>query len=602
MPKQIASVCLLLLSLLSLGQTAVAGARQAGNVAIITIKGEITGGNSWDAVSPGLNSVHRRIQLAQRAGADAIVFEIDTPGGHALTALGICNEIKSSPIKNTIAWVHPSAYSAGAIIALACREIVVSDPATMGDAVPIRIDPAGGLHSVGEAERQKMLAPLLSELVDSARRNHYDEFLVQGIVSLGVELWLVENKESGDRLFINRAEYVTLFGEEPSDTAASITAAPPAPNAAGAQAAPVEKPPRAAKRGGRGWPRASQPIPTGEPDRVTPAAPGLERAARDSAAEEQEVPSVRPVLTSADQGKWKLIEHVSTGAGPLLFKSDQMLRYGLASGVVQNDEDLKKFLGAKHLVRLDQSWSEGLVVWLTWMPVQALLVVIFLLALFVEMTHPGVMLPGAIAFTALAALLAPPLIINLASWWVVAAIGSGILLIALEIFVIPGFGIPGVAGLMLLFGGLIGVFVPAGSFFPDSPQRQSDLLHGVVSLLLALATSGAGMYFIARNFKSLPFLGRLVLKDPTPEERGDDLLAAMGDSSGPVRRGMFGMTITPLRPAGRVELTDKSGARIIDVVAEIGYIPPGVRVRVVSVSDFRIGVELAPDDSGVASA
>ena len=74
----------------------------------------------------------------------------------------------------------------------------------------------------------------------------------------------------------------------------------------------------------------------------------------------------------------------------------------------------------------------------------------------------------------------------------------------------------------------------------------------------------------------------------------------------PLERRVFptpGLTpATPLRPAGRVELTDKSGARIIDVVAEIGYIPPGVRVRVVSVSDFRIGVELAPDDSGVASA
>jgi membrane-bound serine protease (ClpP class) len=206
------------------------------------------------------------------------------------------------------------------------------------------------------------------------------------------------------------------------------------------------------------------------------------------------------------------------------------------------------------------------------------------------MTHPGLVAPGAIAALALVGLIAPPLLINMANWWEVAAILVGIVLIALEILVIPGFGVAGVLGLLLLFGGLIGTFVPHGSLFPDSPRARNDLLYGVATVVMSVVTSGVAMYFISKNFKSLPLFGKLVLKDPVgnDDDSGQDLLAAMAESTGPVKKGMVGTAITPLRPAGRVEL---GGGRIIDVVAELGFIPSGAAVKVTSVSEFRIGVE-----------
>ena len=116
--------------------------RRGEKVVVITIRGEIDQdihGNSVMATS-----VTRRIQLAERSGADAIVFELDTPGGSVPAVLEICNRIKSSSITNTVAWINPSAYSGGAVIALACREIVVTSPATLGDAQPISVMPLMG--------------------------------------------------------------------------------------------------------------------------------------------------------------------------------------------------------------------------------------------------------------------------------------------------------------------------------------------------------------------------------------------------------------------------------------------------------------------------
>jgi membrane-bound serine protease (ClpP class) len=63
----------------------------------------------------------------------------------------------------------------------------------------------------------------------------------------------------------------------------------------------------------------------------------------------------------------------------------------------------------------------------------------------------------------------------------------------------------------------------------------------------------------------------------------------MSLDAGAVKVGSPGVAITPLRPAGRVQLGD----RVIDVVSEIGYIPAGAPVKVVNVTDFRIGVEPA---------
>lgn len=574
------------------GVGAVPAARQANNVAILTIRGAIT-----DVTS---RSIERRITIAERAGADALVIELDTPGGDLNAVLGICNAIKKSRITNTVAWINPNAYSGGAVIALACRRIVTSQPASMGDALVIATDPLGRIQSLGEHERQKFLSPLMAEVVSSARENGWDEMLVQGIVSRGVELWLVENADTGRRLAINRAEYEMLFGETPPTGSPRLASAP--------RGAEASEPPggapsanRAPRRGGSGEvaPGVREPPPTravrsaeeGDPRRFTPAGPSL-AALADGFPEDQLPSSARPVLTPADRGKWSLVEYVSTGAGPFVFKDADLRHFGFSSGVIRTDEELKTFLGATNLLRLDQNWSEWLVASLTSWPVRAVLIVVFLIALFLEMTNPGLVLPGTVAATALVALIAPPMLINLANWWEVAAILAGIALIALEIFVIPGFGLFGIVGILALFGGLIGTFVPEGGMFPGAPGGGSDLLYGAATLILSVATAGVGIYLISRHFGSLPLFGRLVLKDAAVlDEPRDEMLSAMAaEAGGTVKAGQLGRALSPLRPSGRAEIN----GRIVDVVAGLGYIPAGAPVVVTEVTPFRVVVEVAP--------
>src|SRR5205823_128486 len=73
----------------------------------------------------------------------------------------------------------------------------------------------GFLHALPDAEREKMIGPLMAEVVDSARRNGYDEMLVQGLIRRGVELWLVENSRTGERLFVTAEQYEQAVGHAP---------------------------------------------------------------------------------------------------------------------------------------------------------------------------------------------------------------------------------------------------------------------------------------------------------------------------------------------------------------------------------------------------
>lgn len=593
-----------------LSPTSIPASRQAKNVAIITIEGEIRSGITAE-------SFKRRLAEAEASGADALVVELDTPGGEVGAVLEICDAIKASSIPNTVAWIRPNAYSGGAIIALACRSMVATDPATMGDALPIAITAFGMLNQLPEHERQKILSPLMAEVVDSARRNGYDEYLVQGIVSRGVELWLVEEIQTGNRLTVDRAEYYTLFGAEPPTSrprlvSAQATGSPsrmptfpgPSPQSPTGTPDPAAPGPSGPDQPGpdqsgpdQSGPDASDP--NAPADRLATPTPGLDSAdtsyrpaspALAAIAKEvsgpQTLGSQRPLFSEADRGRYKLIEYVADGAGPVVMKHGDLTHYGFVDETIKSDEQLTAYFGASNVERLDASWSEGVVFWMTHPIVRGVLIVVFLISLFIELTHPGVALPGAIAAVALVCLVGPPLMIGMASWWEIAAIIAGIGLVAIEIFVLPGFTVFGIIGLVCLFGGLVGTFVrqEPGHLFPDSPGARDDLLYGVATILLSTVSAVVAMYFIGKHFGSLPIISRLVLNSSSDT---DELILAMDATEGVgVRPGETGRTLTPLRPAGRAMIGD----RVVDVVSDIGFLETGASVRVVDATSFRITV------------
>lgn len=581
--------------------------RQASNVVIITIQGEVDGVTT--------RSVARRLQEAKALNADAVVFEIDTFGGQAAAALEICQLIKDSPVPLTVAWIHPKAYSAGTFIALACHEIVVSPRAELGDAAPV----LPGLIPIPDAERAKIESPFLAEVVESARMGgKYDERLVMSFVAVDMELWFIEHVETGERRFVDRTEYIKIFGEEPPDTgriqaSGGLPGAPadsePGPQGSGENADELPPAPVGGQPAGPGGGRIGKYF--GGPVMPSPLEQeGLSAEDRDRLIEQQQtLPSQRPVFTEADRGQWRLLEPVVDKNTLLTLSAPQALRYGIATATILNDQELMAYFGSTQTpIRLNQSWSESLVQVLTSMPVRIVLLILFLIGLLWELTTPGIGAPGTMAAIALVILLGAPALAGLAGWWEVMFVIVGIGLIAVELFVLPGFGVIGGAGLLMLGVGFIGSFVspdPGGGILATSEQSQRELMQGLVTLILGLFGLGVAAWFGARHIERLPMFSKLVLTNSLADDDdritrspaslresagGDPLIAAMAPASGAALRpvvGDVGVALTTLRPVGRAEINGE----VYDVEAGRGTIDPQTPIRVHKVDRFRIVVE-----------
>lgn len=556
---------LMLLVSLALGSAppkAPPGHRQADNVAVLTVHGEI------DGVT--LRSLERRVAAARKEGFEAIVIDLDTPGGRVDSARDIAHLLKHDAGVNTVAWVNPNAFSAGTLIALACREIVVHPDATWGAAAPIRLDQLGQLIALPAAERAKIEAPMRVDLVDAARRLHHDERLVQAFVSVGLEVWMLENTKTGERVFVDRPEYKRVFGDDPPD-----------------EIAPVTPPP------------SGQPLPPplpffhALPDELNQFS-GLSDEEREQKMKEQiesaqVLPESRDPLTAADRKDWRLVGQVVANDELLVLKAGESIDYGLAQATIRNDQELAAYFGTDlaHIRRFNESWSEKLVRALVSFWARAVLIVIFVLALLIELAVPGMGLFGATAAAALLLLIGAPYLAGMAQWWEILLIFVGMGLIAVEIFVIPGFGVAGIAGVLCLLLGVVGTFVSGDV---SSAEGQSELLSGIGTIVIGLFAAGVGLWLLSKHAYDIPLFRRFILIATTEAASnvpGPGLLGAMAASGRQIVDGDIGIAETDLRPAGRAVFD----GRLVDVVTPGEYIPAGMKVRVLSVGAFRIEVE-----------
>jgi len=484
--------------------------RQASRVAVLPLTGPIDTVTLW--------SIERRLKAVRELGFDALVIELDTPGGEVEATLDICMRLRDDAPANSVAWVRRKAYSGGTFIALACRELVVAPGSAFGDAAPVAMMPGMGLTPLPVAERAKLESPLLDELDASAARRGDDPRLLHAFVSVERELWLIERSSDGARRFADRKE-LELLGLDPDASVAQIR--PPA---------------------------------------------DLESLAPTRPASATDLP-----LSAEQRGAWRVVETVDTATRLLVVQADEAMRWGLASAVVRDDDALRAFFGAREVVRLPESWTEPLVRFLISWPVRILLIGILVVALVIEGLHPGLGVAGAVALGALLLLVGAPALLGLAEWWEILLVLAGIGLVAVEVFVLPGLGVAGIAGAICILVGLIASFTGTD---PTSASERSALLTASVTTVAGLVLGAIMTWFASRWFRETSVFRRAVLAT-----------SATGSIEPPLREvarlpsaGARGRADTDLRPSGRAEFAGE----LFDAQSTGEYIARGSAVRVVS--------------------
>jgi membrane-bound serine protease (ClpP class) len=219
--------------------------------------------------------------------------------------------------------------------------------------------------------------------------------------------------------------------------------------------------------------------------------------------------------------------------------------------------------------------------------VSGLLLMVAVLSLYVELQHPGISVAGGLALVCFAILFGSRYLIGMAAWWEIAAFAVGLTLIVVEVFVIPGFGVAGVLGIILCLLGLVAMIIPNAP--NELPIPRSSLDWDVFSRsLLALCLGFIGAFvaipILARILPRIPMANRLVLTPPS----GD--LGGSATERAPVltiQPGQVGVLTTPCRPAGKARF----GEEIIDVSSEGLFLTAGDKVRVLHRQGNQVVIE-----------
>ena len=276
------------------------------------------------------------------------------------------------------------------------------------------------------------------------------------------------------------------------------------------------------------------------------------------------------------------------------------LEYGIARAVVKDRAGALAFLAerdgltfASEPLVLKTLWSEEMVRWLNSPAVMGVLVMLAMLGVYIEFNTPGVGLPGLAAVICFVIIIGSKYLVGLANWVEVALFIVGILLLLVEFFVLPGFGIAGMMGITCVMVGLFGMLIknpPNRIPWPDGPENWDVFIDGVLGLSFGFMGFVVLAWVLTKYLPKLQFLSGLILV-PVVAKQGTEMEISMTvppeHGAIGVNIGDIGKVISKLRPTGKARF----GNAIVDVVAEAEFLDKSAKVEIIEIHGNRVVVK-----------
>ena len=184
----------------------------------------------------------------------------------------------------------------------------------------------------------------------------------------------------------------------------------------------------------------------------------------------------------------------------LTFTPDEAIKWGFADGKAESIKDVLNQLNVKEysIEQYQPKWETTLIGFLTNPAVQAILITLILGGLYFEMHSPGMGFPTVVACTAALLYFLPLCLGGVVSAWVVVLFAIGIVLMLLELFVIPGFGICGISGIAAMGVAIIAALIQSFSI-PETGVTMNAIGKAIGTFMAAiLLTVGLAWYLTSR--------------------------------------------------------------------------------------------------------
>ena len=293
-------------------------------------------------------------------------------------------------------------------------------------------------------------------------------------------------------------------------------------------------------------------------------------------------------------------ELVVTSKELLTLTASKAAEYGIARAVVKDVNGVLSFLEKRDGVefsagpiKLETNWSEEMVRWLNSPAVLGVLVTIALLGLYIEFQTPGVWLPGLVAVICFVLIVGSRFLTGMANWVEVALFVTGVMLLLIEVFLIPGFGFAGFIGIVFILVGLFGMLIktPPGQIpWPQSDYDWKMFTDQVWAIGLGFLAFLVIAGMISKYLPKTTLFGRLVLS-PKAGQGGTEVNLTAPPDAGQIniKVGQIGEATSRLRPAGKARFAQA----VVDVVTEGSFVDKGARVMIMEVSGNRVVVREA---------
>lgn len=268
------------------------------------------------------------------------------------------------------------------------------------------------------------------------------------------------------------------------------------------------------------------------------------------------------------------IEGINDSNKVLTFTTEEAMTHGYCEGSAESIDQILKDNNIENYTIVEQklSWLDSLIGFLVHPAVSGILIMMIIGGIYFELQSPGVGFPLIIAILGATLYFAPLYLEGLAANWEILIFILGLALLAVEIFVIPGFGVAGISGIFLIVMSLT-LSLVHNQGFDFSFSGTTPVIKAFFVVIIAMGASFFVSIWLSKKLLTTSRFGELALS--TTQQATDGFTSA--DLSLKQLIGKTAIAVTMLRPAGKIEINNE----IYDATAESGYIDKGESVIIV---------------------
>ena len=295
-----------------------------------------------------------------------------------------------------------------------------------------------------------------------------------------------------------------------------------------------------------------------------------------------------PLIAEAMVDERTVVPNVADSGKILTFTTQEALKYGYCDGTAENiREIIKKESGNQpyELQKFQPTIWDNIKGFMMSPILQGILIMLIIGGIYFELQSPGIGFALGVAITAAVLYFAPLYIDGLAANWEIILFIIGLILIAFEIFVIPGFGISGISGIALVVTGLI-LSLLNNVNFDFEPVHPGDTGKAILTVIGGLTLGFGLILYLSSKIGSKGLFRKLALETTLENKEGYVGVSLEADNL----VGKTGVASTVLRPSGKVKVDSK----VYDAVSVNGeFIEKDIQVIIVRYETGQVYVEAA---------